>query len=101
MTVDFIGNGAGLKGAAIFANTITPCVWDEVYPYYSFTKSLHWKGFNFTDNYISGKSKFNTTTYSSYSGDGDHVEIATDTINFKLIVDMINQTVSTTSKVNL
>ena len=99
MTVEFIKNGAGLKGAAIFANTITPCVWDEVYPYFSFKKSLHWKGFNYTGNYISGKSKFNDTL-ASLDEDLDkaeHIEIATDTIHFKLLMDIQNKTVSKNS----
>eukprot|EP00111_Clytia_hemisphaerica_P001419 TCONS_00004031-protein len=91
VTVDFIGNGAGLKGAAIFANTITPCVWDEEFPYYSFQKALHWKGFNFTANYISGRMKMNNS-YSEFIN--QHVEIATDTINFKLTSDSRNQTVT-------
>ena len=82
-----------MKGAAIFANTITPCVWDEVYPYFSFKKSLHWNGFNYTGNYISGKSKFNNNTL--VTPHDEHVEIATDTIHFKLHADIENKTVRT------
>lgn len=90
MTVDFIRNGAGLKGAAIFANTITPCVWDEDFPFYNFKKSLRWNGFNYTDNYIADKARSANLSYKVLM---EKVEIATDTINFKMLNKDNNVTV--------
>lgn len=90
MTVDFIRNGAGLKGAAIFANTITPCVWDEDPPYYNFKKSLRWSGFNYTGNYIADKALVGNMSLIALE---EKVEIATDTIKFKLMNEYNNITV--------
>lgn len=89
VSVQFVKNGAGLKGAAIYANTITPCVWDEEYPYYSFQKSLHWKGFNFSGNYISDKARPPTNPSELKK---DTIDIATDTISFSLL-DHGNKTI--------
>lgn len=85
VNVEFIGNGAGLKGAAIYANTITPCIWSKNPPHYNFKEALRWKPFFYKGNYLTDKSKNNSSLSSE-------VDIATDTINFHLILP--NGTVS-------
>ena len=85
VSLEFIGNAAGLKGAAIYANTITPCIWSENPPHYNFKEALRWKPFFYKGNYLTDKTKNN----SSFSSE---VDIATDTTNFDLILP--NGTVS-------
>lgn len=78
VSVKFVKNAAGLKGAAIFANTITPCIWVEHPPYFNFNEALRWNGkFKYRGNYLTRQK-----TYTDASTD-----IATDTIRFDIHVN--------------
>lgn len=78
-----MGNSARLKGAAIFINTMTACLWSEHPPHRSFEKAFRWTGnFIYTDNYV-------TSMYNSINEDASNktkyqVDIATDTYKFVL-----------------
>ena len=85
--IKFIKNGAGLKGAAIYINTLTSCLWSDKRPHVSFQDALRWnrKTFIYKDNYLTLDNRENSTK--------DHrrpviltpdVDIATDTSSFIL-----------------
>lgn len=53
MTLEFINNGAALKGGAVFINTLTSCLWTEYPPHNSFEKALRWNDkFVYRGNYV-------------------------------------------------
>ena len=87
MTLEFIKNGAGLKGAAIFINTLTSCLWSDKPPYVSFHNALRWnkKSFVYKDNYLT----LDVNVKISHKNDRlfvltPDVDISTDTSNFIL-----------------
>ena len=76
--MNFIGNGAGYKGAAIFATTVTQCAWIPVEPYKAIKDVLRWNGrFTYTSNYV-GNWKKNVPLNGGINND----TIATDTSSF-------------------
>ena len=53
MHINFIENGAGLKGAAIYATTLGQCKWTEDYPNSDISRTLRWSNrFVYRGNYI-------------------------------------------------
>lgn len=79
--MEFIRNGAGLKGAAIYANTITSCIWDEsASPFYDFKKALRWNGFVYDGNYLADKP-----THPAFDVTDSEVDIATDTKSYHIL----------------
>ncbi len=75
----FIQNGAGVKGAAIYASTIRQCVWTEENPFISYKKAFRWSDrFNYHDNYIGHSAE------SRMRKIGEEIDIATDVYQFDI-----------------
>ncbi len=75
----FIENGAGIKGAAIFASTVRQCLWTEDYPYLNFKKVFKWSDrFVYLNNFIGNSAK------TKMKRIGDDMNIATDVYRFNL-----------------
>lgn len=73
--MSFIANGAGYKGAAVYATTINQCVWVPEQPYKDKMKALRWSDrFVYENNYI-GNEKSRSEVDNGYS----NVDIETDT----------------------
>ena len=89
VTFNFTRNGAGLKGAAVFANTLTTCVWVKDEPNWSFEKVLKWgKNFIYEDNYLTGQDwipEWDPDKINWSNQDSSLVDISTDTTNFKML----------------
>ncbi|XP_032221183.1 uncharacterized protein LOC116603702 [Nematostella vectensis] len=75
--VTFVGNGAMLKGAAIYVSSLSSCLWDEEWPHYNISKSLRWNDkFYYRDNYLTGRNMEKRLI-------GPEYDIATDTATLR------------------
>ena len=82
----FIANGAGYKGAAVYAVSVSQCVWGPGETSSNRKRVLRWnKGFVYKDNYV-GSWRENAEDRSNDDDDDDDDDtIATDTR--KYVVD--------------
>ena len=77
--MQFIDNGAGVKGACIFAATTQPCLWREEHPFFSQKMVFRWSDrFYYYGNYIGRNSKSRERII------GEEVDIATDVVKYTL-----------------
>ena len=73
--MNFVANGAGYKGAAVYATTINECIWVPDKPYRNATGVLRWSDqFSYTNNYIGGLKE-----RESSKGVSNYTTLATDT----------------------
>lgn len=75
--VSFIGNSAKVKGAAVYISSLSACLWNEEYPFYSVEKALRWNNtFVYSGNFLHPSKNFKPLSGPDY-------DIATDTHHFK------------------